>query len=102
MAEIVNRKETRNTLIVSLNERKDYQDTVQKNLSFTQGSLIIDDKDFILCGQIEDCLLYTSIYAKFNHMFWTGHYGGSYYRRNHCFYDMSQKRKKSAILHSFF
>ena len=26
MAEIVNRKETRNTLIVSLNERKDYQD----------------------------------------------------------------------------
>lgn len=56
MAEIVNRKETRNTLIVSLNERKDYQDTVQKNLSFTQGSLIIDDKDFILCGQIEDSL----------------------------------------------
>ena len=56
MAETVNRKETRNTLIVSLNERKDYQDTVQKNLSFTQGSLIIDDKDFILCGQIEDSL----------------------------------------------
>lgn len=48
MAETVNRKETRNTLIVSLNERKDYQDIVQKNLSFTQGSLIIDDKDFIL------------------------------------------------------
>ena len=38
MAETVNRKETRNTLIVSLNERKDYQDIVQKNLSFTQGT----------------------------------------------------------------